>query len=79
MDQWLSPTRTQKKSDSSLECEVCEAEPTAPSGDVTVEPPLLEQQRLVKELINAVIIRASREAKVPPSNEKQQQLFISLI
>ncbi|KAL4004163.1 inactive dipeptidyl peptidase 10 [Sarotherodon galilaeus] len=72
------PTGDSKKSDSSLECEVCETEPTDPFGDVTVEPPLLEQQRLVKELINAVIIRASREAKVPPSDEIQQQLFISL-
>ncbi|CAI5667284.1 unnamed protein product [Oreochromis niloticus] len=46
-------------------------------GDVTVEL-LLEQQRLVNELINAVIVRASREAKVPPCDEIQQRLFISL-
>ncbi|CAI5691456.1 unnamed protein product [Oreochromis niloticus] len=69
------PTKDSKKNDSSL---VCEAEPSDPSGDVTVEPPLLEQQLLVKELINAVIARASREAKVLPSDEIQQRLFIAL-
>lgn len=42
------------------------------------EPPVSEEQLLVKELINAVITRASKEAKVSPSDTIQQRLFTAL-
>ncbi|XP_026022499.1 uncharacterized protein LOC113021890 [Astatotilapia calliptera] len=42
------------------------------------EPPVSEEQLLVKELINAVITRASKEAKVSPSEMIQQRLFTAL-
>ncbi|XP_039865106.1 girdin-like [Simochromis diagramma] len=64
--------------DSTKECDACEAEPSAPCNDVTVEAPLSEEQLLVKELIKAVITHASREANVSPSDEIQQGLFIAL-
>ncbi|KAL3987300.1 hypothetical protein ACER0C_014415 [Sarotherodon galilaeus] len=68
------PTKDSKEK----ECDVCEAEPSAPSDDVTVEAPLSEEQLFVKELVNAVITRASREAKVSPSDDIQHRLFIAL-
>lgn len=42
------------------------------------ETPVSEEQLLVKELINAVITRASKEAKVSPSDTIQQRLFTAL-
>ncbi|CAI5645369.1 unnamed protein product [Oreochromis niloticus] len=72
------PTKGSKSNDSSLECEVCEAEPSATSDGVNVEAQLLDQQLLVKELLNAVVARASRKAKVPPSDLIPQQLFPAL-
>ncbi|CAI5691536.1 unnamed protein product [Oreochromis niloticus] len=42
------------------------------------EPHVSEEQLLVKELINAVIARASKEAMVSPSDTIQQRLFTAL-
>ncbi|CAI5642047.1 unnamed protein product [Oreochromis niloticus] len=72
------PTKGSKSNDSSLECEVCEAEPSATFDGVNVEAQLLDQQLLVKELLNAVVARASRKAKVPPSDSIQQLIFPAL-
>ncbi|KAL3993039.1 shingomyelin synthase [Sarotherodon galilaeus] len=72
------PTKGSKSNDSSLECEVCEADPSATSDGVNVDAQLLDQQLLVKELLNAVIARASRKANVPPTDFIQQQLFPAL-
>ncbi|CAI5653398.1 uncharacterized protein LOC102079803 [Oreochromis niloticus] len=47
-------------------------------GVKMVDAQLLDQQLLVKELLNAVVARASRKAKVPPTDSIQQQLFPAL-